>query len=104
MRKRASIARALALDPQLLLFDEPTSGLDPVTAAGLDRLVLELRDALGVTIVAVTHDLDSARAVADRVLLLSQRGRALELGTWGEVCCSDRAEVQRFLARGQRAA
>ncbi len=98
MRKRAGIARALALDPRLLFFDEPTSGLDPVTADGMDELVLDLRRALGVTMVVVTHDLPSAAKIADRLVVLSG-GRALVEGTWDEVAaCADPA-VREFLGR-----
>ena len=70
MRKRAGLARALALDPQLLFLDEPTAGLDPIGASAFDQLLLELRDALGLTVFMVTHDLDSLYAVCDRVAVL----------------------------------
>lgn len=72
MRKRAALARALALDPPLLFLDEPGSGLDPLNAARLDSLILQLRDRLGTTVVMVTHDIDSTFAVADRVLFLDE--------------------------------
>jgi phospholipid/cholesterol/gamma-HCH transport system ATP-binding protein len=72
MRKRAGIARALALDPPILFFDEPSAGLDPVTAAELDELVLSLARALGVTIVLVTHELPSILHVADRCIMLDR--------------------------------
>jgi len=98
MRKRAGIARALALDPRLLFFDEPTSGLDPVTSDGIDNLVLELREALGATMVVVTHDLPSARKIADRLVVLSG-GRALAQGTWDEVQATRDPEVRDFLDR-----
>lgn len=70
MRKRAALARAIALDPSILFFDEPSSGLDPVSARRLDDLVLQLRDSLGTTIVVVTHDLESIFTIADRALYL----------------------------------
>ncbi|HKR23666.1 MAG TPA: ATP-binding cassette domain-containing protein, partial [Allosphingosinicella sp.] len=70
MRKRAGIARALALDPELLFLDEPTAGLDPIGAAGFDQLILELRDALGLTVFLITHDLDTLYAICDRIAVL----------------------------------
>lgn len=76
MRKRAGLARALALDPELLLLDEPTAGLDPVGAAGFDRLIAELRDALGLTVLMVTHDLDTLFGLCDRAIALVD-GRAI---------------------------
>ena len=72
MLKRASLARALALDPELLFLDEPTAGLDPISAGGFDQLVLKLRDLFGLTIVMVTHDLDLLWQVADRVAVLGE--------------------------------
>lgn len=72
MKKRAGIARAMALDPAILFFDEPSSGLDPVTAASLDKLINELRDSLGTTMIVVTHDLASVDRIADRVILLDK--------------------------------
>jgi phospholipid/cholesterol/gamma-HCH transport system ATP-binding protein len=98
MKKRAGIARALALSPRLLFFDEPTSGLDPVTSDGIDNLILELREATGATMVVVTHDLPSARKIADRLVVLS-RGRALAEGTWDDVQATVDPEVRAFLDR-----
>jgi phospholipid/cholesterol/gamma-HCH transport system ATP-binding protein len=98
MRKRAGIARALALDPRLLFFDEPTSGLDPITSDGIDNLVLDLRRALGMTIVVVTHDLPSAAKIADHLIVLG-KGRVLVTGTWSEVQGSTDPEVRAFLDR-----
>ncbi len=101
MRKRAGLARAMALDPDLLFFDEPSSGLDPVLAAGLDRLIIKLRDAFGTTMVLVTHDLDSVMAVADRVILLSGRTRGViaEGDPRRIERSADRAEVRDFFGR-----
>ncbi len=84
MRKRAALARAIALDPELLFLDEPTAGLDPLSAAGIDELVLSLRDALGLTIMLVTHDLDLLWRVADRVAVLGE-GHILGIGTMAEL-------------------
>jgi phospholipid/cholesterol/gamma-HCH transport system ATP-binding protein len=98
MKKRAAFARAMALDPEVLFCDEPSAGLDPVTAAGLDRLLNRLKEVFGVTIVVVTHELDSAFAVADRLALI-HRGRVLVSGTPEQVReCSDPI-VQGFLDR-----
>ena len=77
MKKRAGVARALALDPMLLFLDEPSAGLDPITSAELDRLILDLRDALGATIVIVTHELPSIFAVADRCIVLDRERRTM---------------------------
>ncbi|NJB67722.1 phospholipid/cholesterol/gamma-HCH transport system ATP-binding protein [Desulfobaculum xiamenense] len=77
MRKRAALARAMALDPSILFLDEPSAGLDPVTSAGLDRLILDLRDGLGMTFVVVTHELPSIYTIADRVIMLDKRTRGI---------------------------
>ncbi len=83
MKKRAGLARALALDPQVLFYDEPSAGLDPVTSAEIDQLIIKLSRDLGVTSVVVTHEMDSAFTIADRMCMLD-RGRALRIGTRGE--------------------
>ena len=98
MRKRAGLARALAMDPEILFVDEPSSGLDPITAAGLDRLIAELRDTLGMTIIVVTHELESAFGIADRMVVMD-RGVLLASGTAEEIRSSDNERVVQFLKR-----
>lgn len=98
MRKRAGLARALAMDPEILFVDEPSSGLDPITAAGLDRLILELRDTLGMTIIVVTHELESAFRIADRLVVMD-RGHLLAAGSAKEIRASKDLRVQQFLER-----
>jgi len=98
MRKRAALARAIALDPELLVCDEPSSGLDPVVAAGLDHLLLKLREHFNMTIVAVTHDLASARILADRVVMVGNRGVLAE-GTYEALESSNNLIVRRFFER-----
>jgi phospholipid/cholesterol/gamma-HCH transport system ATP-binding protein len=98
MRKRAGLARALALDPKLLLFDEPSAGLDPITARELDELILKLRDRQQMSIVVVTHELGSINTIADRAVMLSQ-GKVLASGPLDEVRKNDAPEVQAFFRR-----
>lgn len=95
MIKRAALARALALDPDILLLDEPTAGLDPIGAAAFDQLILTLRDALGLTVFMVTHDLDSLHAIADRIAVLAGK-RVLVTGTLQEVAATDNAWVRDY--------
>jgi len=98
MKKRAALARALALDPDVLFFDEPASGLDPIAAAELDSLILHLNKSFGTTMVIVTHDLENAFNVAHRILMLD-RGRIAALGTPGEIKRSENTWVRSFLER-----
>lgn len=98
MVKRAAFARAIVMDPQLLFCDEPSAGLDPVVSAGLDELILRLRDALQMSIVVVTHELDSAFRIADRIVVLD-RGDILIVGTVDEVKDCDDDRVQDLLNR-----
>ena len=103
MLKRASLARALALDPELLFLDEPTAGLDPASAGGVDELVLKLRDLFGLTIVMITHDLDLLWQVADRVAVLGE-GKVQAIGSMQELSGSELPLVKQFFSgpRGQR--
>jgi phospholipid/cholesterol/gamma-HCH transport system ATP-binding protein len=95
MRKRVALARALALDPEVLFLDEPTAGLDPIGAAAFDKLIRTLRDALGLSVFLVTHDLDTLYAICDRVAVLSQK-RVLAIGPIGEVAANPDAWVQAY--------
>jgi len=95
MMKRASLARALALDPELLFLDEPTAGLDPVSAEGVDDLVLELRDLFGLTIFMITHDLDLLWQVADRVAVLAD-GKVQAVGSMQELSAMDQPSIRQF--------
>ena len=101
MRKRAALARAIALDPDVLFFDEPSSGLDPISASRLDDLILELKASFGTTIVVVTHDLDSIFRIADRALFLDIEQQTMTaLGPPAELRDNPpSAEVHRFLTR-----
>lgn len=96
-RKRVALARAIVLEPRVVLYDEPTTGLDPIRADGINDLVIKLKRALGVTGVVVTHDLVSARKVADRVIMLLDGGIAAE-GTFDELLANPEPRVRRFLA------
>ncbi len=98
MKKRAAIARALAMDPEILFFDEPSAGLDPVIAAGIDELILNLKKAYAMTIVVVTHELASAFLIADRIILID-RGNILAAGPVNEVRQSTEPRVRQFLDR-----
>jgi phospholipid/cholesterol/gamma-HCH transport system ATP-binding protein len=95
MMKRASLARALALDPQLLFLDEPTSGLDPLSADGVDELVRKLRDVFGLTIVIITHDLDLLWQVTDRVAVLAE-GKVQGVGSMAELSRRDNPSIRQF--------
>jgi phospholipid/cholesterol/gamma-HCH transport system ATP-binding protein len=102
MQKRAALARAMALDPEVLFFDEPSSGLDPVTARRLDDLMLELRDDLGATLVVVSHDLASILAIGDDSILLDAEAKAaIASGPPRDLLAHSRdPRVRRFLTRG----
>src|SRR5258708_7297327 len=98
MKKRAAVARALAMDPEILFFDEPSAGLDPIIAAGIDQLILELKKAFRMTIVVVTHELASAYLIADRMVLID-KGNVLSIGTTEEMRSSSQPRVRQFLDR-----
>jgi phospholipid/cholesterol/gamma-HCH transport system ATP-binding protein len=104
MKKRAGLARALALDPPLLFLDEPTAGLDPISAAAFDNLIRLLKDTLGLTLFLITHDLDTLHAICDRVAVLGD-GRVLTCGTIEEVRRFDHPWVQQYFSgpRGRAA-
>jgi phospholipid/cholesterol/gamma-HCH transport system ATP-binding protein len=96
MKKRAGLARAIALDPQILFYDEPSAGLDPVTSTEIDHLIMDLNDKLGVTSVVVTHEMDSAFRIADRMVLLD-RGKFIAAGTPEEMKASENPLVHQFI-------
>jgi phospholipid/cholesterol/gamma-HCH transport system ATP-binding protein len=95
MRKRAGIARALSLDPELLFLDEPTAGLDPIGAAAFDQLIGELRDSLGLTVFLITHDLDTLYAICDRVGVIADR-KVVAVGTIPELLALDHKWIQEY--------
>lgn len=101
MVKRAALARAIVMDPKLLFFDEPSAGLDPVVSAELDELILHLREAMNMSIVVVTHELESAFKIADRITVLDQ-GNILMSGSVDDVRNSDNERIQNLLNRRPR--
>src|SRR5580700_3994132 len=98
MKKRAAVARALAMDPEILFFDEPSAGLDPIIAAGIDQLILEMKKAFRMTIIVVTHELASAFLIADRMVLID-KGHIVASGTKEELRSSVQPRVRQFLDR-----
>ncbi len=105
MIKRAGLARALALDPELLFLDEPTAGLDPIAAAGFDELILSLQKKLGLTVFLITHDLDTLYAICDRVAVLADK-KVVAVGTIPELLALDHPWIQEYFngPRGRAAA
>ncbi len=98
MKKRAAVARAMAMDPEILFFDEPSAGLDPIIAAGIDNLIVKLKKAFRMTIVVVTHELASAFLIADRMILID-KGNIVAIGTKEELQASTHPRVRQFLDR-----
>jgi len=98
MKKRAALARAMALDPEVLFCDEPSAGLDPVTAAALDQLILDLKDRFGMSVVVVTHELASIETIADRVTMLAA-GKVVAAGQLDEIRRQDHPVVRAFFDR-----
>jgi len=97
MRKRAALARAIAMDPEIVLYDEPTTGLDPITAEGINDLLVSLRERLRVTAIAVTHDMNSAFKIADRIAMLHE-GRIVFTGSVEEARATDNPMLRQFVA------
>jgi phospholipid/cholesterol/gamma-HCH transport system ATP-binding protein len=98
MKKRGAVARALALDPEILVLDEPSAGLDPIVAAELDELILLLREAFHMTVIVVTHEMPSAFRIADRIAML-HKGSFISVGTRNEIKASQDPRVRHFLDR-----
>lgn len=95
MKKRAGLARALALDPELLFLDEPTAGLDPIGAAAFDELTASLQKTLGLTVFLITHDLDTLYAICDRVAVLADK-KVIAVGTIDELLALDHPWIQEY--------
>jgi phospholipid/cholesterol/gamma-HCH transport system ATP-binding protein len=95
MKKRAGLARALALDPELLFLDEPTSGLDPIGAAAFDQLTRELQETLGLTVFLITHDLDTLYEICDRVAVIADK-KVIAVGTIPELLALDHPWIQEY--------
>ncbi len=96
MRKRVSLARAIAMEPEILLYDEPTTGIDPIMADAINELIVQMREKLNVTSIAITHDMKSAYKIADRIAMLYQ-GKIIEVGTPEEIKNSSNLIVQQFI-------
>jgi len=96
MRKRVSLARAIAIEPEILLYDEPTTGIDPIMADAINDLIVEMREKLNVTSIAITHDMKSAYKIGDRIAMLYQ-GKIIEIGTPEEIGNSSNSIVQQFV-------
>ena len=101
MKKRAGLARALALDPEIVFLDEPTAGLDPIGAAAFDQLILQLKETMGLTVFMVTHDLDSLHAICDRIAVLAEK-KVLVTGTMADMLKQDHPWIREYF-HGPRA-
>ena len=101
MTKRAALARAIIMDPKLLFFDEPSAGLDPSTAAELDELIIKLKNSMRMTIVVVTHELESIFKIADHIAIVNA-GQVIETGTPQQIRVSTNPEIQSLLNRKPR--
>ncbi|MCF6148581.1 MAG: ABC transporter ATP-binding protein [Candidatus Kuenenia sp.] len=97
MKKRVGLARAIATDPEIILYDEPTTGLDPMTAQRINELIMELQKKLGITTIVVTHDLHCVKTVSDRIAMLHE-GKIITVGTWQEIASSPLKEVKDFIS------
>jgi len=97
MKKRVGLARAIATEPDIILYDEPTTGLDPITAQRINELIIELRRKLGITTIVVTHDLHCVKTVSDRIAMLYD-GKILTVGTWEQLATSGLQAVKDFIS------
>jgi phospholipid/cholesterol/gamma-HCH transport system ATP-binding protein len=101
MRKRVGLARAIAIEPEVLLYDEPTTGLDPIMSDVINELIIDLRDKLKMTSVAITHDLISAFKIADRIAMLAE-GKIIFIGTPAEFVKDSHPYIQQFISAGRK--
>ena len=97
MKKRVGLARAIATEPDIILYDEPTTGLDPRTAQRINELIVELQKKLGITTIVVTHDLHCVKTVSDRIAMLHE-GKIVTVGTWKELTTSPMQVVKDFIS------
>lgn len=99
MKKRVGIARAIAMEPELIIYDEPTSGLDPITSRLIDELIVSLREKTGSTAIVVSHDLVSAFSISDRIMIIKD-GQVVQIGTREEILNSNIPFVKEFIKKG----
>jgi phospholipid/cholesterol/gamma-HCH transport system ATP-binding protein len=98
MMKRAGLARAMAMDPDIIFYDEPSAGLDPIVGAGLDMLIRKMQSTFNLTSVVVTHEMESVKLIADRIVMLD-KGRVIGMGTLDEIKATDHPFIEQFFAR-----